>query len=92
MFSPSSETRVYTTRLERERIYSAPVWEQTRIEEYSRPDYINSVYGYYGVTVPNFSVGITSGTTSTTGATTTSSTSASTLPSATPGAPSCARI
>src|SRR5687768_1083353 len=91
VFSPSSETRVYTTRLERERIYSAPVWESTRIEEYSRPDYINSVYGYYGVTVPNFSVGVTSGTTgTTTGATTTSSTSASTLPSATPGATAAA--
>ncbi len=66
VFSPSSETRVYTTRLERERIYSAPVWESTRIEEYSRPEYISSVYGYYGVTVPNFSVGVTTGTTGTT--------------------------
>ena len=50
VFSPSSETRVYTTRIERERLYSAPVWESTRYEEYSRPEYINSVYGYYGVT------------------------------------------
>src|SRR5687767_10457990 len=86
VFSPSSDARVYTTRLERERIYSAPVWESTRIEEYSRPEYISSVYGYYGVTVPNFSVGVTTGTTGTTTGTTTSSTSASTLPSATPAA------
>src|SRR5882724_24507 len=50
VFSASSEPRVYMTRVEREKIYSAPVWESTRIEEYSRPEYINQVYGYYGVT------------------------------------------
>src|SRR5947207_14522530 len=49
VFSASSEPRVYMTRIEREKIYSAPVWESTRIEEYSRPEYINQVYGYYGV-------------------------------------------
>src|SRR3954447_8831894 len=72
VFSASSEPRVYMTRIEREKIYSAPVWESTRIEEYSRPEYINQVYGYYGVT-PSFSVGVTStsGTTGTTTGTTT---------------------
>src|SRR3954447_21581076 len=72
VFSASSEPRVYMTRIEREKIYSAPVWEATRIEEYSRPEYINQVYGYYGVT-PSFSVGVTStsGTTGTTTGTTT---------------------
>src|SRR3954468_23194949 len=64
VFSASSEPRVYMTRVEREKIYSAPVWESTRIEEYSRPEYISSVYGYYGVPAPSFSVGVTSGTTS----------------------------
>src|SRR3954466_812918 len=66
VFSASSEPRVFMTRIEREKIYSSPVWESTRIEEYSRPEYINSVYGYYGVTAPSFSVGVTStsGTTS----------------------------
>src|SRR3954463_10762890 len=59
VFSASSEPRVYMTRVEREKIYSAPAWESTRIEEYSRPEYINSVYGYYGVTAPSFSVGVT---------------------------------
>src|SRR4030095_11030970 len=34
VFSVSSEPRVYTTRIEREKIYAAPVWESTRIEEY----------------------------------------------------------
>src|SRR5256714_5868220 len=86
VFSASSEPRVYMTRIERERIYSAPVWESTRIEEYSRPEYINQVYGYYGVT-PSFSVGVTSTSgTTTTGTTTTGTTAASTNASATPAA------
>src|ERR1700694_2810840 len=78
VFSVSSDPRVYTTRIEREKIYSAPVWESTRVEEYSRTDYLNNVYGYYGVTAPRFdmSVGVTN--TTTNPATTTTSTSAST--------------
>src|SRR5436190_20933614 len=94
VFSASSEPRVYMTRVEREKIYSAPVWESTRIEEYSRPEYINQVYGYYGVT-PSFSAGVTStsGTTTTgtttaptttTGATTTTNSAASTNATASP--------
>src|SRR3954462_13501584 len=68
VFSASSEPRVYMTRIEHEKIYSAPVWEATRIEEYSRPEYISQVYGYYGVSVPaTFGVtATTSGTTTTT--------------------------
>ena len=54
VFTTSSEPRVFVTQVERERIYSAPVWESTRIEEYSRPDYINNVYGYFGVAVPTY--------------------------------------
>src|SRR2546423_6869914 len=82
VFSASSEPRVYMTRIEREKIYSAPVWESTRIEEYGRPEYISQVYGYYGVTVPTtFGVSAT-----TTGATTTTSTAPSTNASATPAA------
>src|SRR6266480_4929526 len=64
VFSASSEPRVFMTRVEREKIYSAPVWESTRIEEYSRPEYINSVYGYFGVT-PSFSIGVTNASAST---------------------------
>src|SRR5216110_1421283 len=77
VFSASSEPRVYMTRVEREKIYSAPVWESTRIEEYSRPEYISQVYGYYGVTVPTtFGVSATtSGTTTTTAPSTNTSTS-----------------
>src|SRR5207253_3027590 len=29
--------------------YIAPVCEYTRMDEYARPDYINNVYSYYGV-------------------------------------------
>src|SRR5947207_399477 len=89
VFSASSEPRVYMTRVEREKIYSAPVWESTRIEEYSRPEYINQVYGYYGVTT-SFSLGVTSTTgttgTTTTGANPTTNSAASTNASATPAA------
>lgn len=38
VFTVSSDPRTYITRVEREKIYSAPVWESTRIEEYSRTD------------------------------------------------------
>src|SRR3954447_1449482 len=99
VFSASSEPRVYMTRIEREKIYSAPVWESTRIEEYSRPEYISQVYGYYGVSVPatfGVSASTTTGTT-TTGTTTTppnttTSTSASTNASASPAATAAATM
>src|SRR4051812_8171871 len=83
VFSSSSEPRVYMTRIEREKIYSAPVWESTRIEEYSRPEYITQVYGYYGVTVPStFGVSATTTGTTTTGATTTGTTTGTTTSTA----------
>ena len=43
------EPGIYTTTIQRERIYSAPAYDYARIEEYSRPEYINGVYSYYGV-------------------------------------------
>jgi len=49
VFSPGSDNRTYTVRIEKEKIYSAPVWESTRINEYNRTDWINNVYTYYGV-------------------------------------------
>ena len=48
-FTASSDPTVYTTTIQREKIYSAPEYNYTRVEEYSRPEYINSVYSYYGV-------------------------------------------
>jgi len=59
VFSTTSEPRVFTTTIEREKIYSAPVWESTRVEEYSRTDYLTNVYGYYGVAVPQFNARVT---------------------------------
>jgi sporulation protein YlmC with PRC-barrel domain len=95
VFTASSDPKVYITRVEREKIYGAPVWESTRIEEYSRTEYINSVYGYYGIAAPRFdaqmSVGVTNTNTSNTSTTTTGATAApiaapSTAPAATPAA------
>ena len=48
-FQATSDPTVYTTTVQRERIYSAPVYDYTRVQEYSRPEYIQQVYGYYGV-------------------------------------------
>ena len=49
VYSPSIDLNTYTVTVERERIFNAPVFDYARIEEYSRPDYINNVYSYYGV-------------------------------------------
>jgi len=50
VYSPSTDVNVLTVTVDRDRIYNAPVFDYARIEEYSRPDYINNVYGYFGVT------------------------------------------
>jgi len=50
VYSASSDVNTYTVTVDRERIYSAPVFDYAHVEEYSRPDYINNVYGYFGVT------------------------------------------
>src|SRR5881396_3671686 len=74
VYSPTSNISELTITVDRERIYSAPVFDYARIEEYSRPDYITNVYSYYGVSAgAAVGVGVSSGTT-TTGATTTTGT------------------
>src|ERR1043165_6599894 len=76
VYSPTSSVSELTVNVDRQRIYSAPAFDYARIEEYSRPDYITSVYSYYGVS-PGAAVGVgvsgstTTGSTTTTGATTT---------------------
>ena len=76
VYSPSSDLNVLTVTVDRDRIYNAPVFDYTRVEEYSRPDYISNVYSYYGVS-GGAAVGgaisgsTTAGTSTTTGATTT---------------------
>src|SRR2546423_10458590 len=52
VFTPGADTRTYTVRVDKQKIYSAPVWESTRIDEYSRSDWISNVYSYYGVQAP----------------------------------------
>ena len=88
VFTASSDPRIYITRVEREKIYSAPVWEATRIEEYSRAEYINSVYGYYGIAAPRFdaqmSVGVTNTNTTVPAASAGPTAVASAPPAATP--------
>jgi sporulation protein YlmC with PRC-barrel domain len=73
VYSPSTDPNVLTVTVERDRIYNAPVFDYARVEEYSRPDYINNVYSYYGVSGgAAVGVGVSGGTsTTTTGASTT---------------------
>ena len=49
VYSPASDVSALIVTVDRERIYSAPVFDYARIDEYSRPDYITNVYSYYGV-------------------------------------------
>src|SRR6266513_3641046 len=64
----TSDVTALTVTVDRERIYSAPVFDYARIDEYSRPDYITNVYSYYGVS-PGAEVGAGVSRTTTTGAT-----------------------
>jgi sporulation protein YlmC with PRC-barrel domain len=77
VYSPTSDLSVLTVTVDRERIYNAPVFDYARIDEYSRPDYINNVYGYYGVSPgAGIGVGVSTGTTTTTSAVGTAATTA----------------
>ena len=80
VYSPSADASVLTVRVERDKIYNAPVFEYSRMDEYSTTGYINNVYSYYGVSAQ---VGV-SGQTSVTGsaATTTGATTATATPMA----------
>jgi sporulation protein YlmC with PRC-barrel domain len=69
VYSPVSDVNVLTVTVDRGRIYSAPVFDYARIDEYSRPDYITNVYSYYGVS-PGAEVGAGVSRTSTTGVST----------------------
>jgi sporulation protein YlmC with PRC-barrel domain len=50
VYSTTPDPRIMTVRVQKERIYSAPVFEYSRINEYATSGYINNVYSYYGVT------------------------------------------
>ena len=45
----TNDPTIYTTQIQRERIYSAPAYDYGHIDQYSRPEYISGVYSYYGV-------------------------------------------
>src|SRR6184192_2574224 len=75
VYSPASDVNVLTVTVDRERIYSAPVFDYARIDEYSRPDYITNVYGYYGVS-PGAEIGAGVSRTTTTGVSTGATTGA----------------
>src|SRR3954471_4264840 len=57
VYSTTSDPRVMTVRVEKEKIYSAPVFEYSRVNEYSTSGWINNVYTHYGVS-PGVGVGV----------------------------------
>jgi sporulation protein YlmC with PRC-barrel domain len=64
VYSPRSDPNVLRVNVDRDKIYNAPAFEYTRIDEYARPDYIDNVYSYYGVSPgPRTAVGASSGAT-----------------------------
>jgi sporulation protein YlmC with PRC-barrel domain len=75
VYSPTSDVSALTVTVDRERIYSAPVFDYARIDEYSRPDYITNVYSYYGVS-PGAEIGAGASRTTTTGVSTGATTGA----------------
>src|SRR5437763_2049549 len=67
VYAATSDPGVMTVRVERDRIYNAPVFDYARIDEYSRSGYINNIYSYYGV-APAVGAGVGVSGTTTTGA------------------------
>jgi len=49
VYSPTSDLSILTVNVDRDKIYNAPAFEYARMDEYARPDYIDNVYSYYGV-------------------------------------------
>ena len=84
VYSPASDVSALVVTVDRERIYSAPVFDYARIDEYSRPDYITNVYSYYGVS-PGAEIGTGVSSTSTTGVSTGTTTGAGATGSAPTG-------
>ena len=65
VYTPSADMSVLTVRVDRDRIYNAPVFDYARINEYETTGYINNVYSYYGVT-PQAGIGVSGGASGTT--------------------------
>ena len=49
VYSPTSDVSILTVNVDRAKIYHGPAFEYARMDEYARPDYINNIYSYYGV-------------------------------------------
>jgi sporulation protein YlmC with PRC-barrel domain len=49
VYSLTSDLTVLTVSAAREKIFNAPAFDYTRMDEYARPDYIDNIYSYYGV-------------------------------------------
>src|SRR5213079_3276369 len=70
VYTTTSDPSMMTVRVERDRVYNAPVFDYARIDEYATSGYINNVYSYYGVSGQIGAAGqasVTGGTTTTTG-------------------------
>ena len=48
VYSPTSASTL-RVRVDRDKIYNAPLFDHTRMDEYIRPDYSDNVYNYYGI-------------------------------------------
>src|SRR5438046_4100192 len=88
VYSLTSDLSVLTVNVAREKIYNAPAFDYTRMDEYARPDYMNNVYRYYGVSPdPRTAVSGSSGATAGTDVTGTAGATASPGEVASPAAP-----
>ena len=49
VYSLTSDLSVLTVKVDRKKIFNAPAFDYTRMDEYARPDYIDNIYSYYDV-------------------------------------------
>jgi sporulation protein YlmC with PRC-barrel domain len=49
LYSPTSDASTLRVNVDRDKIYNAPLFDYARMDEYVRPDYIDNVYNYYGI-------------------------------------------
>ncbi|MGH7981774.1 MAG: PRC-barrel domain-containing protein [Candidatus Udaeobacter sp.] len=64
VYSFTSDLSVLTVNVDRDKIYKAPPFDYARMDEYARPDYIDNIYSYYGVSPgPRTAAGTSSGAT-----------------------------
>jgi sporulation protein YlmC with PRC-barrel domain len=85
VYSPTSHASTLRVKVDRDKIYNASLFDHTRMDEYIRPDYIDNVYNYYGIS-PGALGGVAAATdvTGTAGATTSPGEVASTTAGGTP--------